>query len=379
MAYKSRLASVLAVAAVAYPLLSLVVTAIGLFCVKAGFVENKGVFEKNVPLELSIYIKNRFLFPYVPIELVCVIPDRDSGLFSEKNICISVAPFGKSTIAVNCLHKYRGLYTAEIKKIMIFDPLRIVCLSKKVKSQMTTVFLPRKIPLDDLTVISSDDRSAAQTKLLTNEKEDFSHVTEYRVGDMIQLVHWKLTAKQDELMIKQYDELDDKRTLILCDYCFEESEASLLLRADSIIEAAVAFAMASVENGVRTKVDFGAADRSLVCEMSDMAGFDRFYELMAMLPAKADTADYCLLIDSYGKSLCDRNSFSTIILITGHLTDDVIFRAKRLAESFSGTVVLAYINIAGLPAEQGEGEKFVFLNVVGDVAETLAETVEDAV
>lgn len=372
--YRSRLTAVLLAAVVGYPVLALLLTAAGLFFIRAEFTEERAIYEKNVPFDLWIRITNRFIFAYAPAELLCVFPDRDTGIFSVRHIYASVAPLGKCMISVNCLHKYRGSYTAEIRKISMYDPLRIIKLTKKPKKEMQQVFLPRKIGLGDLTVVSENDRSSAPTRIMTGDKEDFSHVREYRIGDMIQLVHWKLTAKQDELMIKQFDEITDKRAAVLCDYSFEGNETGLLLRADGIIETAIAFALSAVESGVKVTVDFGTLDRTFVSDIGDRAGFDRFYRLMAVLPARVEVVEFGTLIDHV-----DKNNTSVIFLVTGRLTEELICRADILAESFSGMVVLAFVNIGGSELEaEAEGRGFVFLNIRGDDEDGLSSAIESA-
>ncbi|MDE7193193.1 MAG: DUF58 domain-containing protein [Oscillospiraceae bacterium] len=370
--YRSRLSAVLLAAVIGYPVLALLITAAELLFIKAEFTEERAIYEKNVPFDLWIKLNNRFIFAYAPAELLCVFPDRDTGIFSVRHIYASVAPLGKCMISVNCLHKYRGSYTAEIQKLSVYDPLRIIRLTKKAKAEMQQIFLPRKIGLGDLTVVSENDRSSAPTRLLAGDKEDFSHVREYRLGDMIQLVHWKLTAKQDELMIKQFDEITDKRAAVLCDYSFEGNETGLLLRADGIIETAIAFALSAVESGVKVRVDFGTLDRGFVSDIGDRTSFDRFYRLMAVLPARVDVAEFGSLIDNV-----DRNNTSVIFLVTGRLTEALICRADILAETFSGMVVLAFVNIGGSELETAaEGRGFVFLNIRGDDENGLSSAIE---
>lgn len=372
--YKSRLSAVLLAAVIAYPFVAILLCLASLYCIKAGFGEHRGVYEKNTPFDILIDIRNRFIFAYAPVELVCMLPDRDTGIFSEKRIFASLAPFGGCRITVNCIHKYRGSYISKINRIAVYDPLRIIRISRAVKEEMQQVFLPRKIVLGDLIAMSENDRSASPSRLLSGEKDDFSHVREYAVGDIIQMVHWKLTAKQDELMIKQFDEITDRRAVVLCDYGFDSKETSLLLRADGIIETAIAFAMSAAEAGVRVTVDFGTLDRSFVCEIGDKGGFDRFYQLMAVLPARIDVGDFYELIDSV-----DKTGMSVIFLVTGRLTEELICRADYLAGSFSGVVVLAFVNLGGSPLEEYAQEKrFVFLNICGDSDDALSNAVENA-
>ncbi len=370
-AYSSRISAVLLVAVLAYPILALVTVFVNVMCVGASFTQQRAVFEKNERFEIGVTIKNRFIFACAPLELVCSFPDSDTGLFSAKVICASLPPLGGCKISVSCMHKFRGCYAAELKRVSVYDPLRIIRLSRKLKASMTLVFLPRKIALGDLMGAAESDRGNVPARLVSNDREDFSHVREYQLGDIMQLVHWKLTAKQDELMIKQFDEIIDKRVVILCDYSFDGSESGVMLKADGIIEAAIAFAMSAADAGVKATVDFGTYDRGYVSEITDKGSFDRFYELMSVLPSRLETADFC---DVIGTS--DFNGASVVFLITGKLTEKLVARAENLAEHFAGTVILAYVNIGGGSERLAENKSFVFLNIKGDSEDALASAVE---
>ena len=187
---------------------------------------------------------------------------------------------------------------------------------------------------------------------------------EYKIGDIIQLVHWKLTAKQDSLMIKQYDEISDRRAAILCDLGFEGAAAgNVMRRADSIIETAIAFAMSYMESGMRCTADFGDTARKFVCDIDDRPGFERFYQLMTVIPPKPDTYAFTELIRQY-----ENSGASAAFLITTNLTEELILCADRFAQIFGGEAVLIYISFGGqeeLAAAAG-GRRFILLELNGE-------------
>ncbi len=370
-AYTSRLSAVLLAAVLVYPVLALITTIVNVFCVSVVFTQNRAVYEKNERFELSVRIKNRFIFACAPIELVCSFPDSDTGLFAEKSVCASLPALGSCKISVKCMHKFRGCFNAEIRRVYVCDPLRIIRISRKLKESMTLVFLPRKIVLGELLRTAESDSGLIPARSVSKEREDFSHVREYQLGDIMQLVHWKLTAKQDELMIKQFDEITDKRVIILCDYSFEGSESGVMQKADGIIEAAIAFAMSAADAGIKATVDFGTYDEGFVSEITDRGSFDRFYELMSVLPPKLETAEFTDVIE-----LCRPEGASVVFLITGKLTEKLAACAENLAEHFAGTVVLAYINTGG-GEKLAEDKSFVFLNIKGGSEDALTAAVEN--
>lgn len=363
MAYKSRLSAVILAVFLAYPFAAAVFTAVQLLLIKADFADKRIVAEKNTPFELLIDIRNRSIFPCVPAELVCLTPN--GGVFSEKRIYAVIPVMGKARLAIKCRHNFRGCYSCGIKKIAVADPLRIVRLTRKITSETVAVILPRKIELDDLIKISSTEHSYAKENPISSDKEDFSHVREYRSGDIIQMVHWKLTAKQDELMIKQFDSVNDRRALILCGF---SGEGDVLARTDGVIETAIAFVSKALKMGINSSVEFGSSGSAVITNMQE---FDSFYEMMTVLPAISEPFDVSYL---FGKT--NPEGLSVLVLITAELTGEIIAAARSAARACA--VFLAFVNVSALPVDTAlfDSREFLFLNICGTSDDAFSAAVE---
>ena len=368
-AYRSRLSAVLLIAVLCYPVLAAVCVLICSRRTDIGFVENSPVNggvrprivrQKGEAYDLWIYVRSRSVFPCAPIELQCNIPDRDMGLFTRKRIYASVPPLGRCRISVSVMHRYRGAYSAEISLAAFFDPLRIIRISRNIDSQATLIYLPRKIDFGELIAQAPGEERSDPALRRKGEREDFSHVREYVRGDMMQLVHWKLTAKLDEMMIKQYDEASERRTAILCDYRTEAADTGMTMKqADAIIEAAVAIALASARSGVDCRVDFGAMTGDYRSDIADMADFERFYDLMAVMPSRLEIMELRRLITE------GQQGASLIFLITGRLTEELVALLASAAENFPGVFVLANVNPGMYPEleEKAEQQRFRYLPI----------------
>lgn len=357
MAYTSKISAILLFTVLLYPVLAAVFALVLMLSVKAEFVVPRAVIDKNEPFELVIMLKNRSFLPGVPVEVYCHIPDREIGLFADKHVFASVSPMGQARLSIGCVHKYRGSYVCAIHSLSFVDPLRIVRLTKRQKRYMPTVFLPRKLLLADILSTSAGEQSFSPKKPITTEREDFSHVRTYRTGDIMQLVHWKLTAKQDELMIKQFDSVNDMRAVVLCDFNAYPGECNLMLRADTIIETALAFVREAVNKGIYCTVETGELSRREPITVYDNPTFESFFELMSVIPAKLEVADFVCTLDNI-----DVGSTSAIIIITTELTPELVARAK--AASHQAAVFYAYINLSQkkLPDDFNE-EQLVFLDI----------------
>lgn len=376
IAYQSRIASVLLIASLCYPVLALACVLLGSRLTEVGFVDSPDrerdssndrpriVRQKGEEFDLWIYVRSRSILPYAPVELQCTLPDRDMGLFSAKRIYASVPPFGKCRISVSSMHHYRGAYIAEISRACFYDPLRMIRVTRKLGREATLIFLPRKRELEELVSGASSEDSVSPLPFTNGEKEEFSHVREYILGDIMQYVHWKLTAKLDDLMIKQYDETAEERALVLCDYGFGAADqGSAMRQADAVIEAAISVVMSTARAGISSLVDFGTLNGDYRSQIKDMSEFDRFYDMMSVIPSRLETMEFRQLIAENLRGCLASGGCSVVFLITGRLSEDIASAAEAAAESFRGTLVLADVDPGRDPAleAQMEEKKFVYL------------------
>lgn len=369
MAYVGKLTQILLLIMLLYPAVAFVLAVIQLLLVGAAFRADRVTIPKELSFDLFIRVHNFFIFPAVPVELLCSLPDADAGLFFDKRLFISLPPFGSTDISVRCRHKFRGSFYGSIKRIYVVDPLRIIRVSKKAEKSTQMIFMPRKLDMEDIIFRSAVEQSFAQKQLRSTDKEDFSHVREYRDGDILQMVHWKLTAKQDELMIKQFDSITDLRAAILCDYN-QSNDIEGMTRADMVIETAVAFAKTALKKSIHSTVDIGDLSTK-PSEITDMVSFNRFFELMSVIPPEIHTADFCSMIDELNKS-----STAILVLITTEINDELIDRARDAAQQV--TVFYAYLNLECLPLENDfSNERFLFLNILGTDENALEEAAEN--
>lgn len=370
--YQSRLSALLLSVAVIYPAVAAVIALISLYTLRTGFAETRAVHEKNEAFEIPVFLHNNFIFPYAPVQLECLLPDCDTGLFMKKQVFACVAPLKKMRIFVPCMHKYRGSFAAKLTRVTVYDPLRIIRFSRRADGVMQLVFLPRKISVEGLGEIFCGERGAAVRQNQSGDINEFSHAREYAMGDIFQMIHWKLTAKLDELMVKQYDANNDCRTAVLCNFSYAAGSAGTVLRqSDAVAEAAVAVAMSLSDGSVKTVVETGTAEAGSI-GITDSAGFDRFYDMISVLPIKPQTEDFAALIAKYTST-----EPAALIMITPVIDESIIAAAQAAGEHIGGAAVLIYVNCTGKPSEMSADEHcFVFAELCGDAQQALPEAAE---
>ncbi len=386
MVYTSGISAIILVIVLAYPLVAAGFTALQLIFLSAEFTQTRLTLPKNKSFDFCINVRNASILPCAPLELMCTLPDSESGRFIRKRVYVSLSPLASAKLVVEGRHLYRGCYAAEISSISAIDPLRIIRLTKKQDSRLTLVFLPRKLPLDDLMSSAVGEQNFSNPNMITAEKEEFSHIRDYRPGDNIRLIHWKLTAKQDELMIKQYDSVNDRRILVVCDWSDiivppaspalpkKRREITViggngdsLLRIDTIIETALAFVKAALDCGVHSTVQMVQGSDFQEFSITNNPEYDRFYDMMTVLPVTANGRheDFLELLDS-----SNTRQAAAVVLITSTLSQEIVSRAEEYAKT--GEVYLAFVNLGNSPVEDTLYEQqFLFLNIRASGEEAL--------
>lgn len=118
--------------------------------------------------------------------------------------------------------------------------------------------------------------------------DEFHHIREYRPGDNLRSIHWRTTARQDDLMVRQHQQTRDQSLTVLVDLWQPEfpSEEDLE-RVEYAASLAATMCMEHFRNCRDSKlylVVSGKSVRSWTGE-SGMSSVDSAFEILAMAEA----------------------------------------------------------------------------------------------
>lgn len=122
-------------------------------------------------------------------------------------------------ITLNGLTEHYGVIDFKIDKIKIHDYLKLFALPVSAGYEEAVYVFPQN---DELTIRLSSLRSSKDILVenvavnsLGHSQEDVNDPREYMPGDSINRVHWKLSARLDKLMVKEYSGLISSKVLLL--------------------------------------------------------------------------------------------------------------------------------------------------------------------
>lgn len=349
MLYRSQFASVLLVLVLAIPAVSFVLGLITSFFVKIKLLPQTQSVDKKQDFTVVVSLTNRSIFPAVPVRIIGKLPNIKNNSVECQQIFASVAPMSTVNIKLKGNMPYRGRYPMAIDKIYIYDLLKIFSFRKKLSVAAEAVVLPRIFPIQSIPSQSvSEDENLTRQQYGFN-KTSFASIREYRRGDPLQTVHWKLSAKQDDMIVKEFEETLNSDSIIICDFGMPQSD-KLFALTDGIVESALAVTRSLVEDLNSVTVlweDFSAKDISgrIVENLTD---FSVLFNDFAVLEAGARTMDSAAIVK---KSQKDILAAKKVYIIAAHFSERIIM---SFAKSFSNSnIPVQYLYVTSGEVDRG--------------------------
>lgn len=275
---------------------------------------------ERVKYELKVYNEDIFLYPYIK-----AIFHADNfvtrTIFSDETFYLSPGKSYRIEKDVSCQHI--GRYMIGVKLFEFVDFFRFFRLrSYYDRDNKQLLVLPRIVQLDKFKVLNTSYIESFQTGNQTG-MEDYSEITEikkYIPGLPLKNVHWKLSAKKNELMTKKFSSPHNRNISLYVDVHYEglKNEKFLFVR-DIIIETTLAVLKFCLSKTIPVKVYFNDPNLTRV-SFANQYDFDIIYsKLFNMNFESTISLGNMLMInrEQYGEITRD------IILITANLNEDL--------------------------------------------------------
>ena len=156
-----------------------------------------------------------------------------------------------------------GTVDFNIKRCKISDMLKIFTMKVKSKDKFlsdkncTVTILPDYIPLENEIAnyadmgLESDEYSKTQKG---DDPSEIFDIRDYVEGDKLNRIHWKLSAKQDKTMVKDYSLPIANSIVLMIDLAKADGKADELTLFDSVVETAASVSEYLLENDINFNV-----------------------------------------------------------------------------------------------------------------------------
>lgn len=220
--------------------------------VTAELVSTVHVAKKGEMIPITIQLNNPTIFPISNLTIYLSYKNAYSPKRYKKDFTVSIDKRTNTSVICNILSDYAGNLEVSIKKIRIYDYLKLFSLRKKLTGEVKVAVLPffyeileNSITNRSRQMVESDNYST--TKSGDDPSEVFA-IREYREGDRPQRIHWKLSIKQDQLMIKDFSDPLNCSVLVFVNLSIPQEEDALVYM-DALLECALSLSYSLVTKG----------------------------------------------------------------------------------------------------------------------------------
>ncbi len=220
--------------------------------VRADIISSVHVSHKGEKIPITIRLRNTSIFPIAQVTIHISYSNSYSGKKNKKdfNACID----RKSEAVITCCiqSEHVGNLVISLDKIVVYDYMKIFSLGRRHKDELRIAVLP------DLHELNTDFLDSGQKMQVESDYyspvksgDDPSEVfaiREYREGDRQQRIHWKLSRKQDMLMIKDFSEPLNCSILVFANL-FANPDTDLLTYMDALLESSLSLSYSFMLKG----------------------------------------------------------------------------------------------------------------------------------
>ncbi len=209
---------------------------------------------EKTPVRLEVVASNPTIFPIANLEIVLEYHSAVDKGKSIAKINTPVMPKESHSMMLNVASLHLGSVEFRIKKCRIFDFLRLFKFKLRGKNykqglKESTIFVfPQYSRLDnnisDYSYFGIDSDEFFPDKKGDDPSQIFD-IHEYIEGDKPNRIHWKLSAKQDTVMVKDYSMPMSFALDIFINLNTDSSK-----KYDAIIESALSVSMLLTERGI---------------------------------------------------------------------------------------------------------------------------------
>lgn len=232
------------------PFISIIYVIIGLCTIKISVKFEPKVCIKNNTIILNLILSNKSFICYPTIRIKYSIPALNNKSSQIKVLKIKVHSKQNIVIKHEIFCKYRGLYQGVLYYIEVNDLFGFFRLKLRFKNTIKFEVFPRKLEL-------FEDLPTEINNSLNYNYIDISNIIgtrKYILGDELKLIHWKNTAKLDDIVVKEFQAEIESNNLIFIDlnnyYQGEKSFEAI----DGVVETSISLVSKLISNNININV-----------------------------------------------------------------------------------------------------------------------------
>ena len=264
------------------PVVSLVLAVITLFGLKVRQKAEGATVVKGQESQYSITLDNRIPFGLGSIR--CIFQKDHFAVETDASAWqFEIYPFMKPCrLDINFTAKYRGTYQLGLHKLEVADFLRLFRLRRKMSAKFEIVAYPRITDTERIQpAVHLLSKAPSNLTAAQEDYADYTDVRPYGPSDPLKKVHWKLTAKKGEWIVKNYQpSVLNSMTVLLDSNKPRVPYKEAVILEDTMIEHTVGLLRSCLNRQIPVDLHFG---RNVKETCRHIGAFGQIYSTIANL------------------------------------------------------------------------------------------------
>jgi uncharacterized protein (DUF58 family) len=226
--------------------------------------------ERGDPVQLNVQLEASGMISHGQLSLSIQKPGHlGQPVYARKELAL--APGSKTGMAFQLETNHRGVYPAGLAHVESRDLLGLLRLTMKSRRecrprQMNMTILPKPQEIPGLAAIASQLAGLVNQRLprTGDEVDDLANLRGLHPGESLKRVHWKVSARLDAMMVKEYENPVLQQGLVLLDMAHLPgsiaSATENLDRLDFYTDRAAFLAKTFADCGISVKYVFYEAE-----------------------------------------------------------------------------------------------------------------------
>lgn len=324
--------------------LGIITVLINSYFIKARIQYSKNRYVVGDKIDLHIEFANRSIFPIFFLKFNNNYIKASS--LKAKEVVLSLAPFESKKIASNMAFNLRGIYNVGNFKLEFLDISTMMSWRKKYSYENNIYVYPNIYKLDISKIKGFNIFN--NLKIRSSGIEDSYSIRDnrrYVSGDNLKKVNWKISAKHNELYVKNHDLVSGQEFNLLLNMNKENylnDETGIL--EEQLIDICASMVHMLTKKKIASNI-FINGEKPITMETRDLKSFEQLMEFFAMNKSLGDES-----FSQFLKIQVSKNPYmKSMAILTTRLDEDTINYVINLMDR-KRNISIIYSHVENLEA-----------------------------
>ncbi|MDD6082323.1 MAG: DUF58 domain-containing protein [Oscillospiraceae bacterium] len=212
---------------------------------------------RNTDTRIIVKIKNHSLLPVSCAMATVSIKNTLTDECQTLTTLLPVSSDNEQSIKFSVSYAHCGKVKVTLKNLKIYDYIKLFSKTINLNISQEIAVVPSLVNISpsievNLSGISESDEFSKNKP--GDDCTEIFNIREYVYGDKLNRIHWNLSTKLDELMVKEYSLPVSSQVIILFEFCTDENSEDRFSKNDAAIETAMSLSHYMIKNGVSHRI-----------------------------------------------------------------------------------------------------------------------------